>query len=202
MPYVKETFDVTTFEQAKDVVLSFSSKDPEKFIRETKFLVDVIEKQNIINEHSIVFDFGCGMGRVSKELIDRFNCKIIGQDISPSMLMFAKLYTANMDKFTGTHDYSIHDSIDVALSIFALQHTENPKKEIDNIVNVLKPNGIFVLLNENKRFVPSGIDQERYVIWDDDKFDVFEYVKSKLKMIDNVRYMDKDTNIIFYRKET
>lgn len=200
MPYIKETFDVTSFDQAKDVVLSCSSKDPEKFDRETKFLVDAIEKQNIINENTLVYDFGCGMGRVAKELINRFNCKVIGQDISPSMLMFAKLYTANLKKFTGTHDYSIHDSIDVALSIFALQHTEDPKKEIDNIVNVLKPNGIFVLLNENKRYVPSGIDDERYVIWDDDKFDVFDYIQSKLTLINKVQYMDKDTDIIFYRK--
>lgn len=202
MPYIKETFDVATIEQAKDKVLSFSGKNPEKFERETKFLVDVIEKQNIINRDSLVYDFGCGMGRVSKELINRFDCKVIGQDISSGMLMFAKLYTANMNKFEGTYDYSIPDTIDVAISILVLQHTENPKKDIDNIVKVLKPNGIFVLVNENKRFVPTGVDHEQYVIWSDDNFNIFEYVESKLTLINKVPYINNMMDVIFYRKES
>ena len=202
MPYIKEAFDVTTFEQAKNVVLSSDPKDPSKFDSETQYLIKVIEQNVNINNNSTVLDFGCGMGRISKELIVRFNCKVVGVDISPSMLTFALLYTANMNKFTPLTDYSVEDSIDCALSIFVLQHCQDPQKEIDNIVKVLKPQGILVLLNEPKRWVPSSLDNENYVIWADDNFDIFQYLDTKLEKISVVPYINKDLQIIFYRKNS
>jgi SAM-dependent methyltransferase len=201
MPYIKEVFDVTTFEQAKHVVLTSDPNDPKKFENETNFLVKAIAEQNLIDNSSIVLDFGCGMGRVSKSLIDKFDCKIIGLDISASMLTFAKLYTANITKFQGTHKYDAPESVDVALSILALQHSEDPAKEIDNIVDVLKPGGTFVLLNEATRYVPSDVDSNRYVIWKDDGFDIFSYVETKLKKVHSVPYISGKHDVIFYRKE-
>ena len=202
MPYIKEAFDVTTFEQAKNVVLSSDPTDPSKFDSETQYLIKVIEQNVNINNNSTVLDFGCGMGRISNELIVRFNCKVVGVDISPSMLTFALLYTANMNKFTPLTDYSVEDSIDCALSIFVLQHCQDPQKEIDNIVKVLKPQGILVLLNEPKRWVPSSLDNENYVIWADDNFDIFQYLDTKLEKISVVPYINKDLQIIFYRKNS
>lgn len=203
MPYIKEVFDVQTFEHAKHVVLTSDPDNPKKFDQETKFLVDTIAEQNFITltDESIVLDFGCGMGRIARELINQFNCKVIGLDISSSMLTFAKLYTANIKKFEGTHNYDIPQSVDIALSILALQHAENPQKEIDNIINVLKPNGYFILLNEQTRFVPSDVDSQRYIVWKDDGFNVFEYVGTKLKEVNRVPYVSGKHDIIFYRKE-
>lgn len=202
MPYIKEVFDVGTFEHAKHVVLTSDPNDPEKFQRETNFLVDTIKAQDFISltENSTVLDFGCGMGRVAKELIKTFNCKVIGLDISPSMLQYAKLYAASLTKFEGTQQYSVPESVDIALSILVLQHAENPAKEIDNIISVLKPGGIFILLNENKRFVPGDVDKNRFVVWKDDNFDVFSYAESKLQFIKKVQYLKTDKDIIFYRK--
>lgn len=202
MRYIKEVFDVTTLEYAKHVVLTSDPSNPYKFEKETQFLIDVISEQNFIalDEKSVVFDFGCGMGRVAKGLIDTFNCKVIGLDISPSMLAFAKTYT-NSNKFECTQEYSIAESADVGIAILSLQHTENPKKEIDNIVNVIKTDGIFILVNEHKRFVPSDIDKNNYVIWSDDGFDIFSYVESKLKLVKKVHYLNSDVQILFYKKE-
>lgn len=202
MPYIKEVFDVQTFEQAKNVVLTPDESNPNKFETETNFLIDVIQEQiPSLNENSTVLDFGCGMGRVSKALINKFNCKVIGLDISDSMLTFARLYTANINKFVPTKNYSDPNSVDVCLSILALQHTENPKVEIENIVNTLKPGGILVLLNENQRFVPSDIDSNRYVVWNDDGFDIFGYIETLLRRVNSVQYLKSNLNIIFYRKE-
>ena len=136
MPYIKEVFDVTTFEQAKNVVLTPDQDDPKKFDKETNFLVSTITENLPLNDNTIVYDFGCGMGRIAKELINKTQCKVIGVDISASMLTFAKLYTANLKKFEGTHSYTTPESVDVALRILALQHTENPQKEIDNMVKI------------------------------------------------------------------
>lgn len=203
MPYIKEIFDVQTFEQAKHVVLTTDPENPKKFETETNFLVDTIAEQDFIRlkDESIVFDFGCGMGRIARELINKFKCKVIGVDISPSMLQFAKLYTANLNKFQGMYEYTTPESCDVALSVLALQHAEDPQKEIDNIYNVLKPNGIFVLLNERQRFVPSDVDSNRYIVWNDDGFDVFKYTESKMKKIHSVPFINGKHDIIFYRKE-
>lgn len=202
MPYIKEVFDVTTFEQAKHVVLTSDPNNPEKFNNETNFLINAIQDQNIVKSDSIVLDFGCGMGRVSKGLIDKFNCKVIGLDISDSMLTFARLYTANVQKFQATKSYSDPESIDICLSILALQHSENPVVEINNIVKCLKPGGILVLLNEQQRFVPSDVDSNRYVVWNDDGFDIFGYIESLLIKTNSVQYMNSKLDIIFYRKQS
>ena len=82
-----------------------------------------------------------------------------------------------------------------------MQHAENPQKEIDNIINTLKPNGIFVLLNESHRFVPSAIDRNNYVVWNDDGFDIFGYIEARLKKVNSVEYISGMHNIIFYKKE-
>jgi SAM-dependent methyltransferase len=201
MNYVKETFDVFNIEQAKDVVLTPDSNEPNKFIHETKFLVDKIQSFIKPTEKMIVLDYGCGMGRVSKELIDRCDCKIFGVDISDSMLHFAKIYVDNDLKFSPIKEYFEKEKIDLAISILCLQHAENPKKEIDVIFDALKPGGIFVLLNEYKRFVPGGVDKDGYVIWMDDGINVHEYVQNKMKEIKRINYMNKKIDIHFYQKD-
>lgn len=199
--YVKEVFDVGTIDHAKHVVLTSDPNNPNKFEQETQFLIDVIRKQDIIKKDDIVLDFGCGMGRVSKQLIATFDCTVVGVDISESMLKFAMLYVAKPQRFRfGTH-YSIPESVDVALSTFVLQHTENPIKEIDNIYNVIKPGGWFVLLNENKRFVPADVDRNNYVVWNDDGVNIHTEVAKRFTEKHRVKYLQTETDIIFYQKE-
>ena len=201
MPYIKEVFDVTTFEHAKHVVLTSDPDNPKKFDNETNFLINTIAEQNILNPGSTVLDFGCGMGRVSKNLIERFDCNVIGVDISVSMLTFANIYVSKPRKFKSMTSYTVPNTIDVAISTFVLQHVENPKTEIDIIYDTLKVGGYLILVNETKRYVPSDVDSNRYIVWNDDGFDVFGELSSRLNRINSVKYMSTDTDIIFYRKE-
>ena len=201
MPYIKEVFDVTTFEHAKHVVLTSDPDNPKKFENETNFLIDTIAEQNIILKDSVVLDFGCGMGRVSKKLIEKFDCNVIGVDISNTMLTFANIYISKPKKFKPLNSYNMANTIDVAISTFVLQHVENPKSEIDIIYNNLKVGGYLILVNENKRYVPSDVDSNRYIVWNDDGFDVFGELDSRLNRINSVKYMSTDTDIIFYRRE-
>jgi len=201
MPYIKEVFDVTTFEHAKHVVLTSDPDNPNKFENETNFLINTIAEQNIILKDSVVLDFGCGMGRVSKKLIEKFDCNVIGVDISNTMLTFANIYVSKPKKFKPLNSYNMANTIDVAISTFVLQHVENPKTEIDIIYNNLKVGGYLILVNENKRYVPSDVDSNRYIVWNDDGFDVFGELDSRLNRINSVKYMSTDTDIIFYRRE-
>jgi SAM-dependent methyltransferase len=200
MKFIKEAFEPITFEQAKNTVLVPDSNNPDKFIAETKFLIDAIEKENIIHENTHVLDFGCGMGRVSKELINRFSCNVTGIDISERMKVFASLYVSNPKKFKTSS--SINESVfDVALSIFALQHTQSPDQEVKKIANSLVDNGIFILLNEPSRMVPVDVDIDGYVVWNDDKFDVFSEVEKYFTKLKSIVYEpNKGLTINFYKK--
>ena len=70
MRYIKEVFDVASLEYAKHVVLTSDPANPQKFEKETNFLINAISDQSIITSESTVLDFGCGMGCVSKEIIE------------------------------------------------------------------------------------------------------------------------------------
>ena len=201
MRYIKETFDVTTITQAMNVVLSFEADKPEKFYRETKFLVDTIQNENIITNESTVLDFGCGMGRVSKELVKTFDCSVLGFDISESMKTFATLYVSNPRKFKTISEMPADNSVDVCLAVFVLQHVENPQQEIEKIVKTLKPNGYLVLVNEDNRFVPNDVDDKGFVIWDNDNFNVFTEIEKHLTKVKETPYINPEKDIVIYRKQ-
>ena len=54
---------------------------------ETPYLMSLIEK-HIVNG-ATVLDYGCGIGRLAKPLIEKHSCDVIGVDISPNMRALA-----------------------------------------------------------------------------------------------------------------
>ena len=71
MEYLKQVFYPKSLEHAKDICLTPDGRVPQKFTKETMFLLDFILKENLANNYSKVADFGCGVGRMSKALIQR-----------------------------------------------------------------------------------------------------------------------------------
>lgn len=193
MPYIKEVFYPTDLEHAKHIALTADSNNPNKFAEETKMVVDMFLPSAYMSKDSKVLDFGCGMGRISKALIDAYDCNVIGLDTSPGMRYFAEQYVNNPKRFKCVEEYTAPESIDIVFCLFVLQHAEFPKKEIENIYNVLKPGGYFALVNEKVRFVPSGVDDHGYVIWKDDQFDVEAAVFEKFRLIEHRQYMQHPT---------
>ncbi len=194
MTYIKETFDAQSLEHAKDIVLSPDPAHPNKFEEETQYLVDFIAHQGLISASSKVLDFGCGMGRVAKKVIERFNCAVVGVDISARMLVFARQYVRS-ERFSAAFAYNESD-IDVAVAAFVLQHTEDPAQEIRAIAQALKPGGTLVLLDDGKRFVPGGVDAQGYVVWRDDGVDMLAILSTYFTNQGYFPYLNRSEKVL------
>jgi len=193
--YIKQVFDPTDLEMAKNICLSKDIRYPNKFEEETQFLIDFLKNKKLLNSKTYFGDFGCGMGRVSKEIINNFNCNIVGFDISAHMLLLAHQYLEHNDKFK-TQKYKKNykwneRQFDIFLASFVLQHSEHPKEDIDFIYNNLKDNGIFILVNENERLVPVDIENG-YAVWYDDKINITDLVSNKFKNVGYFDYYNRD----------
>jgi len=197
--YVKEVFEPRDLEYAKHVVLTSDPNNPNKFKYETDFLIKRIRERNLISAESTVVDFGCGMGRVSRALIESFGCRVVGVDFSEVMLAHARKYVGKTELFETHTAYNQSESVDVVVCAFVLQHVENPAQEIQNIYGMLRPGGTLVLVNENQRLVPASVDRGG-VVWFNDGFDVFGELEKHFEQIHSTRYMNTDHKIIYYKK--
>jgi SAM-dependent methyltransferase len=85
--YWPEKFSVTDIEEAKDPILTAQGglSSEERWARETAPQIALLREQFEITEQSVVLDFGAGIGRVAKELIEQTGCSVIGVDISANM---------------------------------------------------------------------------------------------------------------------
>ncbi len=95
-------------------------------------------------------DFGCGVGRVSRYLADRFD-QVIGCDISSAHLEVAEGYLReeNVDNVTLRHLCRVEDvralpQVDVIYSVLVLQHNPPPiiAEIIAGFLRTLRPGGI------------------------------------------------------------
>ena len=202
MKYNPNLFTPLDLNHAKDIVITPDPVDPNKFENFTNEAIKIITNANIINETSCVVDFGCGMGRMSKAIIDTFNCEVIGVDINLSMLKLATMYVENSNKFVTCNEVDKDNSIDVCLAMFVIQHVLDPKLEIKKIVDILKPNGYLVLLNEpNVRLVPGGQAEDSSIIWFTDGFDIYPEVEKYFNKVLSVPFLNTDYNLIIYKKK-
>src|SRR5690349_19235052 len=62
---------------------------------ETPYLSDLIGEQLDLKAGQLVLDYGCGPGRVAKALIERFDVRVLGVDVSVSMRSFAPSYVGS-----------------------------------------------------------------------------------------------------------
>ena len=140
------------------------------------------------------------MGRIAKRIIETFNYRVIGTDISTRMLEFADYYVGRADLFETIHCLGACD-IYVVIASLVLQHVEHPRQEIEKLHSLLKPGGFFVLLNEARRFVPVGIDNEGFVIWHDDGIVVQEIMSEFFENIGYYKHRNRtDKPLSVWRK--
>jgi len=117
-------------------------------------------------------DYGCGVGRLAKALIERFDCFVVGADISQDMRGLAPGYV-NSAAFSVLSRRVLQRlaegglRVDAAFSAWVLQHCHQPAEDIQLIRGALKPGGPLFIANTLGRAVPTA--EQR---WASDGIDV------------------------------
>jgi SAM-dependent methyltransferase len=161
LTYNPAVFDVADIPAAKRIILTPEGVPTEQRWRvETPYVADLIAKCLALTSHTLLVDYGCGIGRISKELIARHGCRIIGIDISASMRALAVNYVQSERFFTCPPqmlDVLIDRglTVDAAISIWVLQHCVFPSEDVSRLKRVLKAGGGLFILNNDDRAVPT-----------------------------------------------
>ena len=129
---------------------------------ETAYLASLIKANLNLAPSSLVLDYGCGVGRLSKALIESTGCSVVGVDISPNMRTFATRYvdsprfTAMTPELLGTLVREHQLLFDEAFSVWVLQHCVKVEDDIALLRRSLGLGGRLFVLNELGRCVPTN----------------------------------------------
>jgi cyclopropane fatty-acyl-phospholipid synthase-like methyltransferase len=180
--YHPEIFNQKTLQGAAKCILDHHSESFEsRWERETDYLIELWKQKNLIPKGGVVVDFGCGIGRLSKRMIQEFDVTVVGVDLSVEMLQHAISYVgspqfvpmprASLDKFEIKADF--------AVAAWVLQHCPFIEEEIRALEKVLKPQGIFFCLNAHGRFIPIQNSE-----WADDSVQVGQVLQSHFNLVE------------------
>lgn len=160
--YNPDVFEVTTIDEAKRIVLTAEDATTEDRWRvETPYLADGIGAYLEPDASSLIIDYGCGIGRMAKELIARHGCSVVGVDISTSMRQLAPGYVGNA-RFAAC-SWNVVDAqidhglqVDGVIAIWSLQHSPKVDEDIARIARMLKPGGGLYVCNLERAAVPTN----------------------------------------------
>ena len=149
-------------ESAKFVILNPTPDmtTAERWEVETRNLVDLLGRIAPLDCNSCVLDYGCGIGRLAKGLIDRYGCQVIGVDISARMRALAREYVQT-DRFVVCSpdelDRRVAGGLQAthACACWVIQHCLEPDTDLERIHSTLARGAWFFVLNSNLRWVPT-----------------------------------------------
>lgn len=179
--YSPQVFNVANIAEAKAIILTEEAADAtteQRWRLETPYLIALMAPLDLKPE-SFVLDYGCGIGRLSKGLIERYGCRVVGVDISQNMRTLASQYVGS-DRFMACAPDMLSVSglrFDAALAVWVLQHCFNPEGDIARIRTALKPAGNLFVANAHLRIVPTDAG------WVDDGGDVRAMLDRSFKAV-------------------
>jgi SAM-dependent methyltransferase len=197
--YEPRIFEAPDLEQARRLILTpEGASTDDRWERETPILAALACRKLTLDPGTIILDYGCGIGRVARELIRRQQCIVIGVDISRSMRAHATAYV-DSDRFVTcspeTFDLMTRHglAVDAALCVWVLQHCADPALDVARINASLRPGApLFVVNNKIKRAVPvvSADDASpvRSGFWIDDNVDVESILKDAFELAEEGRF--------------
>lgn len=169
-----------TADELEKIILTGDTK--ERWEKETPAFVDLmIKNMNITSEH-VLLDFGTGIGRIAKELIEKTGCSIIGVDISRDMLRESFSYVSH-NRYTAmtfeTFEYLSNTGklkFDAAFSIWVLQHC-NFEPAYRAILNALPQGANLFIANMIRRCVPVSPSG-----WANDGINIRDRLRNEFKL--------------------
>jgi SAM-dependent methyltransferase len=170
--------DIETVDEAVNIITTGTEglTAQQRWENETPALMALIEKY--IQKESIVLDYGCGIGRLSKPLIVKHQCKVVGVDISANMRALASS-CVDSPMFVAV-DPLMFDVLvngikfDAAISVWALQHCVDLEAVIERLHHSVRIGGnLFVTNNKGGRCLPVEGGE-----WADDGLDIEAMIKS------------------------
>jgi SAM-dependent methyltransferase len=191
--YFPDIFEARTETAAKRIILTSEGPGADTDTRwalETPYVLELIEAALHPNADMVVLDYGCGIGRIAKAMIEAWGCRVIGVDISQSMRQLAKDYVGS-DRFSAASpqgfDQLVTDGLRVsaAISVWVLQHCFAPAEDIERIFQGLADNCSLFVLNMPKRAVPAvriGATVQEGFGWGTDSIDVAALLRAKFKL--------------------
>jgi SAM-dependent methyltransferase len=161
--YNPRIFEVKNVDEAKGIILTPEKgiNTEERWEKETPFTIKQIRELLQPDSNSLLLDYGCGIGRIAKGLIQKLSCRVLGVDISLTMRQLAPGYV-NSPLFsvcsTEIFDAMLDKGLvfDSAYSIWVIQHCLDPAQDLDRIKKALKPSGRLYILNNLFRAVPTN----------------------------------------------
>lgn len=176
LTYSRAVFDVADEAAARRIILTpeFGQDTEERWERETPYLVDLIGRELSPAKDRLLIDYGCGIGRMSKALIERFGCRVLGVDLSERMRALAPDYVRS-PLFSVVSPHLLHTMArsgmraDYAISVWVLQHVLQPDVDIGLIAAAMRPGTELFVVNLNGRAVPTVEGR-----WANDGLDVRE----------------------------
>ena len=174
LTYSRRVFEAADEASARRIILTpeFGQNTDERWERETPYLVDLIGEQLQPRKGGLLIDYGCGIGRLSKALIERFGVRVLGVDLSERMRVLAPDYVGSQ-LFSVVSPYMLHSlaqkglRADGALSVWVLQHCAVPSEDIALLHRSIAPGGEVFVVNAKRRVVPTAEG-----VWGDDGLDV------------------------------
>lgn len=181
--YSPRCFDVRNIAEAKAIILTpdFSTTD-ERWTKETPYLADLMGEYLGLKPFHRVLDYGCGIGRMSKALIEQFGCSVVGVDLSVSMRALACAYV-DSDRFVacapnGEMLVAGINKVHHAIAVWSLQHIPAVEASLNAIRRQMMWDGRLLVVNAHHRCLP--IEGGR---WIDDGMDMREQLSSRFKEI-------------------
>jgi SAM-dependent methyltransferase len=186
MQYDDTRFKVNSFDAAKRIILTphEGKTTDERWLKETQFILDLFDKNFTIDEYTTFLDYGCGIGRIAKELILKYNCQVVGVDSSKDMLEQAKIY-CNSNRFIPmtVEEYKEQEwYVTYAYSIWTLQHILEIEEALELIAysEPLK----FLVMNMTQRCIPCKDG------WYSDYKDIFQMLKYHFDLEKELQFND------------
>lgn len=159
--YNAEIFETSSLEDAMSIILTpeDGQTSGERWRAETPIIAADVARALELSPGMTVIDYGCGVGRVSKEIIQQTGCFLLGLDFSKSMRAFSQFYVGHPNFLSMAHEGLEHliakgVQIDSAFTVYVLQHCPDPAADIDLLWRALRPGGKLFVVEQHSQILP------------------------------------------------